>query len=54
MQNSIVTPVRNLVNPVDPDLNFIMDKPQKKEIDILVKNCQGFGALYATLIFKKF
>lgn len=39
MKNSIVTPVKNLVDPCDPDLNFVMEQPKKQEIDIFVKNC---------------
>lgn len=55
MNEGIAPGICNLLNPVDPELNFVFGgKNQHKKIDKMIKVAVGFGANNAALAFKKY
>lgn len=55
MNRSMIPPTINYEKPdPDCDLDYVPNKPRKKEIDIAVSNSFGFGGTNACLVFRKY
>ena len=53
MIDSVVPPVANLEEPVQPELNFSMTKPTHKKVNKAMKLAVGFGGNNAAIAFEK-
>ena len=54
MQESVIPHVANLENPVEPEMNFVMGKPQHKAVNRAMKLAVGFGGNNAAMAFQKY
>lgn len=56
IEHQIVPPTINLFNvdeTIDPKIDLTPNKAKRREINVVLSNCFGFGGHNATLIFKK-
>ena len=54
MHESVVPHVANLEEPVEPDMNFVMGKPQHKAVNKFIKLAVGFGGNNAAIALQKY
>lgn len=54
MKTGLIPPVANLKNPVEPEMNFAMEKPQEKRVDRFIKLAVGFGGNNAAIAVQRY
>lgn len=52
MKHSLIPPTANLQNPLEANLDFIMNKPKEKKIKYALKNSFGFGGRNGFILLK--
>ena len=54
MQHNFCHPTNNLVNPIDPDLNWVVDSSRSANIAYAISNSFAFAGMNASLVFSRY
>jgi len=56
IEHGMIPPTINHTTPdenIDPELNLTLNKPQKRDVKVVMSNTFGFGGHNACVVFKK-